>query len=229
MVAVLEKKNPAEDLDPIAGHTANIEFGETAHMVKGDAIMSKDRFLMNNYSETARFKDMQLTIQVNSNVILSRGTLTVNLNFVLFVPDAAHNFVSVSGLCDYDHTALFMKTGCVIKKRSPVASISILNREMFALKQHTDNEHGDYMPDVRHAKLFTKTIVPLSGRRKKVLFRTWTWQISIFLQIYLHAFRGRLRIRWWNCTLMGRRDLGSGSYGWGWNELFVAQRREGLW
>lgn len=57
---------------------------------------------------------------MESEVKLTNGKGTVQLDRVLQVHDLTHNLFSVSSLCDADHTVLFTKHKCVVQKEKIV-------------------------------------------------------------------------------------------------------------
>lgn len=121
LVAMLEHSK--ENWVLAAWHTAYLDPGATAHMVKGNVIISDGKGPTNATIGTVIANVAEATSQVSSKVRLSDGTKTVRLDRVVLAAKVTHNLVSVSGLRDEDHAELFTKTDSIVKERTPLLAL----------------------------------------------------------------------------------------------------------
>lgn len=86
-------------------------------MAIGKAVLSDTRI------RTAGEVVIKAKTQGKSNVNVAGGTKSAKLNRVLHVLNDEHSLISISGLCDGDHTVKFCDKSCNVKKISNVTAI----------------------------------------------------------------------------------------------------------
>lgn len=115
--------------------------------MKNDVVISDDKAPISRNNGAAGTAVIEVTSQGKSRVRLSGGTETVRLDRVLLVRKAAHNLVSVSGLCDDDHTVLFTRTDCIVKRKNTVAGFGKHTSGINAIELQINDEEAISPPE----------------------------------------------------------------------------------
>lgn len=107
--------------------------GATASMVADYLILSMNKKLSGGSIRSASGEVMNAKRKGTSDLQLSRVTGPVKLDQFLPISKISYNQVSVSALCDNNHTFQVTKNSCVIKMKRNVVGVSRCTNGMYAV------------------------------------------------------------------------------------------------